>query len=116
VCIDIETLKVILDGASKLFSREGSFERVLDSAFISLCQGWAWIRSGRELVRVNYVKGRPAVTCEEKWMFMVPGKRFTTIVHTTYELLECYGDIEDCVKYESLLKPVTYRVVAVIEE
>jgi hypothetical protein len=60
--------------------------------------------------------GKTLATCEEKWALIVPGKKFTAIVHTTYELLECYGDVEDCVKYESLLKPLTYRVVAIIEE
>jgi mRNA-degrading endonuclease HigB of HigAB toxin-antitoxin module len=51
----------------------------------------------------------------EKWAFIVPGKKFTVVLHVAYSLEDCFDDVEKCLEYE-FAKPLTYKVVAVMED
>jgi hypothetical protein len=111
VCVDAKKLMTIVEGA-KPFFETNLFEIALNYGFTLMnCPGWAYMKSERELLEWT----SKVVVTAERWTFIVSGKKFTVALNVVYSLEGCLDDVEKCLEYE-FVKPLTYEVVAVMEE
>jgi hypothetical protein len=113
MCVDAKKLMAIVEGAEPFF-KTNMFEVALNYGFTLMdCPAWSYVRSSeRELLEWT----SKVVVAAEKWTFILPpGKKFTVILNVTYSLEDCLDDVEKCLEYE-FTKPLTYKVVAVMEE